>query len=120
MALEGFCLHYSPPWNPPPVDLMKDKFIRAQGLVESSNSGSASLTLEPIPSYDPTPVPASNPVPAPTLVSFNELFKQFIKVYLKFNQRLNQPPVDRKQLLKVKFQDVYYGRLHIDCYHFCQ
>ena len=59
---------------------------------------------------------------APTLVSpsTNELFKQFMKAYLKSNQGPSQPPEERKQPLKAKVSDVYYGKLHIDCYHFCQ
>ena len=52
--------------------------------------------------------------------STNELFKQFMKAYLKSNQGPSQPPEECKQPFNTKVLDVYYGKLHIDCYHFCQ
>ena len=43
-----------------------------------------------------------------------------MKAYLESNQGPSQPPEERKRLLKAKVPDVYYGKLHIDCYHFCE
>ena len=43
-----------------------------------------------------------------------------MKAYLESNQGPSQPPEERKRPLKAKVPDVYYGKLHMDCYHFCQ
>ena len=43
-----------------------------------------------------------------------------MKAYLESNQGPRQPLVERKQPLKAKVSKVYYGKLHIDCYYFCQ
>ena len=59
---------------------------------------------------------------APTFAppSIDELFKRFMKAYFESNQEPRQPPKKRKQSLKAKVLDVYYGKLQIDCYYFCQ
>ena len=56
----------------------------------------------------------------PASLSTNELFKGFMKTYLESNQGPSQLPEERKQPLKAKRLDIYYGKLHMDCYHFCQ
>ena len=43
-----------------------------------------------------------------------------MKAYLESNQGPSQPPTKRKQSFKAKVPDVYYGKLHIDYYYFCQ
>ena len=43
-----------------------------------------------------------------------------MKAYLESNQGPKQPLEEREQLLKAKVSDVYYGKSHIDFYHFCQ
>ena len=43
-----------------------------------------------------------------------------MKAYLEYNQGLSQPPEECKQPFKDKELDVYYGKSHLDCYHFCQ
>ena len=43
-----------------------------------------------------------------------------MKAYLEFNQGPSQPPEERERPLKAKVPDVYYGKSHMDCYHFCQ
>ena len=89
----------------------------ARGLperpIKSNNTPTSSLAI----SRAPTAVPV--PTPTPTPPSTNELFKQLIKAYMESNQELSQPPTQRKQLFKAKVLDVYYGKLHIDCYYFC-
>ena len=77
-----------------------------------------SNTPTPSPTVSRTPTPVLAPAPAPP--STNELFKQFMKAYLESNQGPCQPLAERKQPLKAKVLDVYYGKLHMDCYHFCQ
>ena len=43
-----------------------------------------------------------------------------MKAYLESNQRPKQSPVEHEQLLKAKVLEVYYSKLHMDCYHFYQ
>ena len=101
---------------------VEDELAREPGPVGNPHSGSTS----PAPSRNPSPgpklVPALNPapVPAPTPapVASEELFKKFMKAYLETNQGPRQP--ERKQTLKAKVAELYYGKSHMDCYHFCQ
>ena len=53
-------------------------------------------------------------------VAINELFKQFIKAYLKSNQGPRKPPAKCEQPLKAKVLEMYYVKLHMDCYYFRQ
>ena len=75
-------------------------------------------TLGPVSVFIPVPtlIPASALTPDTT----NELFKQFMKAYLEFNQESSQSLVECKRFFKAKVLDVYYGKLHMDCYYFCQ
>ena len=43
-----------------------------------------------------------------------------MKPYLESNQGPTQLLLERKQTSKAKIPKIYYGKLHIDCYHFCQ
>ena len=43
-----------------------------------------------------------------------------MKAYLESNQGPSQPLKEREQPLEAKVLDVYYGKLHMDCYHFYQ
>ena len=111
-------------WNFFPIDQLEDKLIRNQNSAESFHSGSTSLA----PSRNSTPV--SNlvsaldstlfPALAPALISSNKLFKQFIKAYLESNQRSSRSLAECKQSLEAKIPDVYYWKLHMDCYYFYQ
>ena len=85
-----------------------------RGLPEAFTQGSNTTTPSPAVSRAPTPTIA--PIP----LSTDELFKRFIKTYLESNQGLNQSPEERKRLFKAKVPDIYYGKSHMDCYHFCQ
>ena len=114
----------SPRRNPPLVHPVEDELARESGPVGGPHLGSTS----PAPFHNPSPgpklVPALNlaPVPAPTPapVAFEELFQKFMKAYLEMNQGPRQPPEEREQTFKAKVPEVYYGKSHIDCYHFCQ
>ena len=90
----------------------------AEGLPGVFTKSSNTPTPSPTVFWAPTPAFALAPTPA--LPSINKLFKQFMKAYLETNQRPNQPPAECKRPLKSKVPDVYYGKLHMDCYHFCQ
>ena len=43
-----------------------------------------------------------------------------MKAHLESNQGPKQLPEERKQTFKAKIPEVYYGKSHMDCYHFCQ
>ena len=116
----------SPCRNLLPLDPIEDELAREPGPVRRRHSGSTSpapsCNFVPgpklVPALNPTPVPAL--VPAPALPSSNELFKQFIRAYLESNQGPKQPRVEREQSFKAKVPEVYYGKSHMNCYHFCQ
>ena len=113
-------------WNLPPLDPVEDELARDPGPVGGPHSGSTSpaLSRNPtpgpklVPALIPAPVPA--PVPAPALPSSDELFRQFMRAYLESNQGPRPPPAERERSLKAKVPEVYYGKSHMDCYHFCQ
>ena len=74
--------------------------------------------------------------PTPTLVtsasppSIEELFKLFMQTYMDTVKNQTQvqalvqvppPQVEPKEKpLKVHFLDLYFGKLYLDCYRFCQ
>ena len=126
MAPGGSCPRRSPCQNLPPLNPVEDELAREPGLVGSPHSGSTSPALSRNPTPGPKLVLALNPalipapVPAPALLSFEKLFKQFMRAYLESNQGPKQLPAEREQSLKAKVPEVYYGKSHMDCYHFCQ
>ena len=87
--------------KPPFIDSVEDELARDPGSVKGPHLGSTSST----PSYNPILCPdlvpalilALIPAPTPAPVTTNELFKKFMKAYLKTNQGLRQPPMERKQ-----------------------
>lgn len=101
-------------------DLAKSAFIAdSKGATIPSNAGIlASFNIS-----------ISALIPVFTLISTVELFKQFIKTYKPSAKVLKQNKVQagqactstksQKRFLKAKVPNVYYGRLHIDCFHFC-
>ena len=105
---------------------MEDELAREPGPVGGPHSGGTSpvLSCNPIPgpklvpALNPAPIPASVPPPAPP--SSKKLFKQFMRAYLESNQGPKQPPAERERSLKAKVPEVYYGKLHMACYHVCQ
>ena len=122
MAPKGSRPCCSPCQNFPPLDLVEDELAKKPGPVWGSYSGNTSPALFCNPTPGPKLVPALNPapVPAPAPFSFNKLFKQFMRAYLESNQGPRQPLAERKQFLKAKVPEIYYGKSHMDCYQFCQ
>ena len=124
MASGDSCPCHFPHQNLPSIDYVEDELAKDPNPANSFYSDSTSPALSCNPTLGPVLVlaliPALVPAPAPALPSSNKLFKQFMKTYLKSNQGLKQSPVERKQSLKAKLPEVYYNKLHIDCYHFCQ
>ena len=99
---------------------MEDKLARDQSTTKNPHFGNTSLTLGSVLFCEPTlaPVPIVTPAPAP--IFSNKLFKQFMKTYLKSNQRPSQPLVKRKRLFKTNVPDICYSKLYMDYYYFCQ
>ena len=96
----------SPCHNPPPGGENELAGGLPRALIEGSNTPTHSLAV----SRALTPAPPST----------NKLFKRFIKAYLESNQGPSQPPEVCKRPLKAKVPDVYYGKLQMEYYHFCQ
>ena len=122
MAPEGSHPYRSPRQNPHPIDQVEYELARGLGSVGGPNLNSTSLAPSCNPTLGPNLVlaliltPVSTLTPAP--LANDELFKKFLKAYLKTNQRPRQP--ERKQTFKAKVSEVYYGKSYMDCYHFCQ
>ena len=102
----------SPRRNAPPAG--EDELA---GAVLTEGSGTPTPT--PVVSRAPTPAPTTAPAAAPS--SDNELFKQFMKVYLEVQVpgRKEEDSKPCEQPLKARFPDLYYGNLPMDCYRFC-
>ena len=81
-----------------------------RGLSRAPTKGSNTLTDSLTVSWAPIPTPLST----------NELFKQFMKAYLKSNQGPSQLSKEHKRLFKSKVPDVYYDKSYMDYYHFYQ
>ena len=46
---------------------------------------------------------------------------KFMKAFVESTQAWNQKQVEPwEQLLKARFLEIYSGKSHINCYHFCQ
>ena len=106
------------------IDHIEDALARDLGPTNGSHLGSTS----PAPSRNltsglaliPALIFAPVATPAPALPFFDKLFRQFMKAYLETNQRPRQSPMECKRPLKAKVPEVYYDKLHINCYNFCQ
>ena len=64
----------------------------------------------------PTPPKAS--IPPLVLSPFEDLFIKFMKMFLEttWAQALAE---HWKRLLKAKTPEIYWGKFHMECYHFC-
>ena len=126
MARPSAC--HSSRWNPPFIN--KNELAGA-ALGPAPTEGSDTSTPAPVMSRVPIFALPDASVAAPSLAlaltattpsSDNELFKQFIKAYLKA-QVPGQTKVDRKprkQAFKAQFPNLYYGNSPMDYYQFCQ
>ena len=110
----------SPRRNPSPIDPIEDEFARNPGSARGPHLGSTSPALSCNPTLGPDLVPALVLALIPAPVFTDELFKKFMKAYLEMNQGPRQSPAERKQTFKAKVSEMYYGKLHMNCYHFCQ
>ena len=111
--MTGLHAYRSPYWNPRTAG--KDE-LASTTLIK----GNSTSTPTPVILRASTPAPATAPVVAPSLD--NELFKQFMKAYLEAQvpaqiaSKIDPEPC--KQPLKIRFLDLYYGNLDMDCYQF--
>ena len=74
---------------------------------------------------DPTPgaIRLFTPPKAPTLslvlFTFENLLTKFMKVFMETTQAWDQLE-PWKRPLKARTLETYFGKSHMDCYHFCQ
>ena len=90
----------------PSVDIIEqDKLAGAPGRFDA-NSDEAFI-----------PPKASTPPLVPFFAK--DLFTKFMKVFMETTQAqaLAEPP---ECLLKAKTPETYWGKSHMECYHFCQ
>ena len=91
-----------------------DELAGAQGLAKRSNAGSDEALTEA-----PTPLEASTPPLIPP--TSKDLFTKFMKVFMETTQAQAQALAEpREHSLKAKTPETYWGKFHIECYHFCQ
>ena len=102
----------SPRYNPP----LGSENELTRGLLRASTESSNIPTTSP--TISQAPILASTPASAPP--SINKLLKWFMKAYLESNQGPSQPRKECKRLFKTKGPEVYYSKLYIDYYYFCQ
>ena len=44
---------------------------------------------------------------------------RILKIFSETKDQESKVEVPREQLFKAKVSDVYFEKLHMDCYHFC-
>lgn len=71
-----------------------------------------------------TPIPSPTIAPAPTksTLAFKYSKADLMRILKTFSETKGQEPeakVPHKQFLKAKVPNVYFGKLYMDCYHFC-
>ena len=72
-----------------------------------------------------TPVPSHAGTPALTestlALKYSEAdLMRILKIFSKTKSQKPKAKVLRERPLKAKVPDIYFGKSHIDCYHFCQ
>ena len=88
--------------------------LASQGSIRGFNAGSNEA-----PTKAPTPPEALTPPFVP--LSTKDLFIKFIKVFMETTQAQAQAVAEpQKQPLKAWTPETYWGKSHIECYHFCQ
>ena len=97
-----------------PVNLARelDELAGTQGTARRSNAGSDEVLTEA-----PTlPEAYTLPLVPPTS---EDLFTKFMKVFIEITQAREQLE-PQKRPLKARTPETYFGKSHIDCYHFYQ
>ena len=101
---------------------------RSSSSISTKVNTSAFPSISPgaIPTFNiPTPAPIALPIAAHAPTSTDDLFRQFMQAYME--DRWTPIPAQasvlvehKEQLFKARFLDFYFGKLHLDCYRFCQ
>ena len=71
----------------------------------------------------PLPDPPVDPAPAPTSAKYpTKDLQAMTKVYMDsfLWAQASRPESQQEGQLKARFPDFYYGKSHMECYHFCQ
>ena len=113
MAPRSRIIHRSPRVNTsvdPAGEL--NKLADAQGPARRSNAGSNEA---PTKAFTP-PEASTLPLVLPTS---EDLFTKFIKMFMETTQAREQLE-PRERPLKARTPETYFGKSHMDCYHFCQ
>ena len=112
MASES-CAHQSFCVNTP-VDSVGelDELAGTQDPARRSNNGSNKIPTKAL-------IPLEAPIPPFVPPSTEDLFTRFMKVFKKTTQAQTLAEL-RKCPLKDGTMETYYGKSHMDCYHFCQ
>lgn len=77
----------------------------------------------PTGSGSPAPAPSRGPNPAPgkyTDEDLQRITKLCMESFIQGQGQTKAHPERRERPLKARFPDLYYGKSHMDCYHFCQ
>ena len=109
----GSCACRSPCVNTPidPAGEL-DELAGAQGPARRSHVGSDEAPTEALTPPE-APIPPLVPPPA------KNLFTKFMKMFMEMTQAqaLAEP---RKRPLQARTPKAYWGKSHMECYHFCQ
>ena len=110
----GSCAQRSPRVNPPANPTGEQDELAGQGPIRGFNAGSDEAFTEA-----PTPLEALTPPLVPP--STKDLFTKFMKVFMETTQAQAQVLAElQEQPLKAWTPETYWGKSHMECYHFCQ
>ena len=115
MALRSYTTRRSPHVNIP-VDPAKelDKLASAQAPARRSNAGSDDALTKAL-------IPPEAPIPPLVPLTFKDLFTKFMKVFMETTQARDREQLEPwERSFKARTPETYFGKSHIDCYHFCQ
>ena len=91
-----------------------DELAIAQGSARKFNAGSDEAFII-VPIFLETPTSFLIP---PTS---KDLFIKFLKVFMEMTQAPDQEQLElQERPLKARTPEIYFGKFHMDCYHFCQ
>ena len=104
----------SPCVNPPANFTGEQDELAGQGPIRRFNTESDEA---------PTKAPTPPEVPTPPFIppSIEDLFTQFMKIFMETTQAQAQALAKpRERPLKAWTPKIYWGKSHMECYHFCQ
>ena len=100
--------------NPPVNPTGKQDELAGQGPVRRFNARSNEAPTK-------APTPPKAPIPPLVLLSTEDFFTKFMKVFMKITQVQAQALAEpQEQLLKARSLEIYSRKSHMDSYYFCQ